>query len=114
MNQYPAYHIHNLKARTFGQSASKAPTVLETLYRNLKNINQRNPRKVTFKNKKRYSYWVKVFGSLYKTPFCVVITKRTRLSALETFRIQSCDHPDFDNGHRCHIRRIPGDLRRMQ
>ena len=51
-NQYLAYHIHNLKARMFWPlSASKAFTILETLYRNLKKITQRNPRKVTFKNK---------------------------------------------------------------
>ena len=51
-NQYPVYHIHNLKARTFRPlSASKAFTVLETLYCNLKKIVQRNPRKVTFKSK---------------------------------------------------------------
>jgi hypothetical protein len=47
-NQYLAYHIHNLKARIFWPlSASKAFTVLETLYRNY----PKNPRKATFKNK---------------------------------------------------------------
>ena len=55
-NQYPAYHIHNLRARMFWPlSASKAFAVPETLYRNLKKIVQRNPRKVTFKNKKTLS-----------------------------------------------------------
>ena len=71
-NQYPTYHIHNLKARMFWLlSAIIAFTVLETLYRNLKKITQRIPGKpLSRTSKKRYSYWVKVFSSLYKTPLC--------------------------------------------
>ena len=55
-NQYPAYHIHNLKARIFWPlSASKAFTVLETLYRNLKEITQRIPGKLLSRtSKNRY------------------------------------------------------------
>ena len=55
-NQYPAYHIHNLKARMFWLlSAIIAFTVLETLYRNLKNITQRIPGKpLSRTSKNRY------------------------------------------------------------